>query len=123
MDQQRLLMGPGPSNVAPQVLEALGRPLLGHLDPDFLTLLDETTDRLREIFRTNNRMTFAVSGTGSAGMEAALVNLLEPGDEAIVCVNGVFGGRMNEVASRAGAKVVAVEAPWGEAIDAALVRE
>lgn len=123
MSRQRLLMGPGPSNVAPQVLEALGRPLLGHLDPDFLTLLDETSERLREIFRTRNRMTFAVSGTGSAGMEAALVNILEPGDEAVVCVNGVFGGRMAEVATRAGAKVVPIEAAWGEAIDVVYVRE
>ncbi len=123
MKHQRLLMGPGPSNVAPQVLEALGRPLLGHLDPEFLTILDEVAERLRQVFATSNRMSFAVSGTGSAGMEAALVNLLEPGDEAVVCVNGVFGGRMSEVATRAGAKVVPVESPWGEAIDADQMRD
>jgi len=114
---QRLLMGPGPSNAAPEVLEALGRPLLGHLDPLFLQILDEIADRLRTVFRTSNRMTFAVSGTGSAGMEAALVNVLEPGDEVIVAVNGVFGGRMGDVASRAGAKVVKVEAEWGRIIE------
>lgn len=111
-------MGPGPSNVHPEVLRALGRPITGHLDPEFLTTLDEIGDRLREVFRTRNRMTFAVSGTGSAGMEAALVNVLEPGDGAVVCVNGVFGGRMADVATRAGASVETVEAPWGEAIRA-----
>jgi len=113
----RLLMGPGPSNVPPEVLQALAKPITGHLDPSFLTLLDEVADRLRAVFATDNRMTFAVSGTGSAGMEAALVNLLEPGDEAIVCVNGAFGGRMAEIASRAGATVVRVETEWGEVID------
>lgn len=120
---ERLLMGPGPSNAAPEVLEALSRPLLGHLDPDFLAILDDVAAMLRETFRTPNRMTFAVSGTGSAGMEAALVNLLEPTDEAIVCVNGVFGARMTDVATRAGATVVAVEAPWGEPITADAVRD
>ncbi|MEX2538268.1 MAG: alanine--glyoxylate aminotransferase family protein [Actinomycetota bacterium] len=118
MSAERLLMGPGPSNVSPEVLQALGRPLVGHLDPSFLVLLDEVSERLRTVFATQNRMTFAVSGTGSAGMEAALVNILEPGDKAIVCVNGVFGGRMAEVASRAGAGVVRVESPWGEIIRA-----
>ncbi len=122
MPTERLLMGPGPSNVAPEVLQALGRPLVGHLDPSFLTLLDEVSERLRQVFSTSNRMTFAVSGTGSAGMEAALVNVLEPGDKAIVCVNGVFGGRMTEVASRAGAEVVRVETDWGEIIRAQDVR-
>ena len=121
----RLLMGPGPSNVPPEVLEALSRPLVGHLDPTFLDTLDRCAQRLRDVFRTHNRLTFAVSGTGSAGMEAAFVNVLEPGDVAVVCVNGVFGGRMADVASRAGADVVRVEAPWGEpvtadAVDAAL---
>lgn len=114
---ERLLMGPGPSNAAPEVLEALGRPLLGHLDPEFLQILDEIAERLRAVFRTNNRMTFAVSGTGSAGMEAALVNVLEPGDEVIVGVNGVFGGRMCDVGTRAGAKVVRVESEWGRIIE------
>jgi alanine-glyoxylate transaminase/serine-glyoxylate transaminase/serine-pyruvate transaminase len=120
---ERLLMGPGPSNAAPEVLEALSRPLLGHLDPDFLAILDDVAAMLRTVFATSNRMTFAVSGTGSAGMEAALVNLLEPGDEAIVCVNGVFGTRMTDVASRAGATVAKVEAPWGEPIPSNAVRD
>jgi alanine-glyoxylate transaminase/serine-glyoxylate transaminase/serine-pyruvate transaminase len=110
-------MGPGPSNVPPDVLEALAKPITGHLDPAFLKLLDEVAERLRLIFQTQNRMTFAVSGTGSAGMEAALVNVLEPGDTAIVCVNGVFGGRMAEIASRAGAEIVRVETEWGKIID------
>jgi alanine-glyoxylate transaminase/serine-glyoxylate transaminase/serine-pyruvate transaminase len=113
---QRLLMGPGPSNVAPEVLEALAKPITGHLDPEFLQVLDEIADRLRVVFQTANRMTFAVSGTGSAGMEAALVNVLEPGDTAIVCVNGAFGGRMAEIASRAGASVVRLETKWGAVI-------
>lgn len=114
---ERLLLGPGPSNVAPEVLQALSRPLVGHLDPEFLAILDETSDRLRAVFRTSNRLTFAVSGTGSAGMEAALVNLLEPGDAAVIGVNGVFGERMADVASRTGARVVRVEAPWGRTIE------
>jgi alanine-glyoxylate transaminase / serine-glyoxylate transaminase / serine-pyruvate transaminase len=123
MTLARLLMGSGPSNPSPEVLEALGRPMLGLLDPEFVAILEEVSERLRLVFRTSNRMTFAVSGTGSAGMEAALVNLLEPGDEAIVCSNGVFGGRMTDVASRAGATVVAVEAAWGSPIDIAAVRD
>jgi alanine-glyoxylate transaminase/serine-glyoxylate transaminase/serine-pyruvate transaminase len=116
-------MGPGPSNVAPEVLQALGRPITGHLDPDFLSMLDEIAERLREIFRTANRMTFAVSGTGSAGMEAALVNVLEPDDELIVGVNGVFGERLADIGTRAGASIVRVEAPWGEPIQADAVIE
>jgi alanine-glyoxylate transaminase/serine-glyoxylate transaminase/serine-pyruvate transaminase len=120
---ERLLMGPGPSNVPPEVLQALARPLHGHLDPEFLAVLDRVAEGLRRVFRTSNRMTFAVSGTGSAGMEAALVNLTEPGDEVVVCVNGVFGGRMCDVASRAGATVVRIEADWGRAIETTAVRE
>jgi alanine-glyoxylate transaminase/serine-glyoxylate transaminase/serine-pyruvate transaminase len=113
----RLLLGPGPSNPYPEVAAAFARPLLGHLDPDFLTILDETCDRLRTVFRTTNALTLPISGTGSAGMEACFVNLLEPGDTAIVGVNGVFGERMCEVARRAGAEVVRVDAPWGSALD------
>jgi alanine-glyoxylate transaminase/serine-glyoxylate transaminase/serine-pyruvate transaminase len=119
----RLLMGPGPSNVAPEVLEAMSRPLVGHLDPAFIAIMDETTDLLRSTFRTANRMTFPVSGTGSAGMEAALVNVLEPGDTAVICRNGVFGTRMTEVATRAGAKVVNIDADWGRAIDPSAAAE
>jgi alanine-glyoxylate transaminase / serine-glyoxylate transaminase / serine-pyruvate transaminase len=114
---ERLLLGPGPSNPYPEVAPALVRPLLGHLDPEFLALLDDTAARLRAVFRTQNRLTLPVSGTGSAGMEACFVNLLEPGDTAIVGVNGVFGERMCEVARRCGADVVRIEEPWGRAID------
>jgi alanine-glyoxylate transaminase / serine-glyoxylate transaminase / serine-pyruvate transaminase len=110
-------MGPGPSNIYPEVSAALGRPLLGHLDPEFLTVLDETCDRLRLVFRTENALTFPVSATGSGGMETAFVNFVRPGDVVVVGVNGLFGMRMCEVARRLGAEVVAVEAPWGEPID------
>jgi len=113
----RLLLGPGPSNVAPTVLEAMGMPLLGHLDPDFLRMMEEIKQMLRAAFLTQNHMTFPVSGTGSAGMEFCLVNLLEPGDEIVVGVNGVFGNRMAEVAGRCGAVVTKVEAPWGRIIE------
>jgi alanine-glyoxylate transaminase/serine-glyoxylate transaminase/serine-pyruvate transaminase len=113
----RLLLGPGPSNPYPEVMEAFQRPVLGHLDPDFLVVLDEIADRLRIVFQTANALTLPVSGTGSAGMEACFVNLLEPGDTAIVGVNGVFGERMCDVARRAGAEVVRVEAQWGRPID------
>jgi alanine-glyoxylate transaminase/serine-glyoxylate transaminase/serine-pyruvate transaminase len=112
-----LLLGPGPSNPYPEVMEAFQRPVLGHLDPDFLVVLDEIADRLRAVFKTENALTLPISGTGSAGMEACFVNLLEPGDTAIIGVNGVFGERMCEVAKRCGAEVVRVEQPWGRAID------
>jgi alanine-glyoxylate transaminase/serine-glyoxylate transaminase/serine-pyruvate transaminase len=102
-------------------MEAFQRPVLGHLDPDFLTVLDEIADRLRAAFKTNNALTLPISGTGSAGMEACFVNLLEPGDAAIIGVNGVFGERMCEVARRCGAEVVRVEQPWGRAIDPQLL--
>lgn len=114
---ERLLLGPGPSNPYPEVMEALSRPVLGHLDPEFLALLDETCDRLRTAFSTSNPLTLPISGTGSAGMEACFVNLVEPGDVVIVGVNGVFGERMCEVASRCGADVVRVEEEWGRPID------
>ncbi len=114
---ERLLLGPGPSNPYPEVMEAFQRPVLGHLDPDFLLVLDEIADRLRAVFKTDNALTLPISGTGSAGMEACFVNLVEPGDTAIIGVNGVFGERMCEVARRAGASVIRVEQPWGRAID------
>lgn len=113
----RLLMGPGPSNPYPEVAAALARPVLGHLDPDFLALLDETNERLRQVFGTTNALTLPVSGTGSAGMEASFVNFVRAGDPVVIGVNGVFGERMCEVADRAGAEVVRVEAPWGRAIE------
>lgn len=110
-------MGPGPCNPYPEAVEALGRPMLGHLDPQFVELLDETCDRLRQVFRTQNPATLPLSGTGSAGMEAAFVNLVTPGDVVVVGVNGVFGERMCDVAGRCGAEVVRVEAPWGQPIE------
>lgn len=114
---QRLLLGPGPSPVDPCVLRAMSDPLLGHLDPLFLSLMDEVQDLLRYVFETRNRLTIPVSGTGSAGMEAALVNLLEPGDTAVVGINGVFGERMFDIVERTGAQAVAVRAEWGRPLD------
>src|SRR5512143_3701259 len=113
----RLLLGPGPSMVHPRVLRAMSTPLLGHLDPKFLEIMNEVQAQLRAAFRTQNPFTIAVSGTGSAGMEAALVNLLEPGDTAVVVVAGVFGGRMADIVGRCGAKLVKIEIPWGEVCD------
>ena len=110
-------MGPGPSNVAPSVLKAMSLPLLGHLDPAFVKMMDEIKAMLRVVFQTKNDLTFPVSGTGSAGMEFCCVNLIEPGDEVIIGVNGVFGGRLADVAERCGAKVTKVEAPWGRIIE------
>src|SRR5439155_9018970 len=110
---ERMLFGPGPSDVAPSVLEAMARPVVGHLDPAFVALLDEIGSMLRSVFRTTNDVTFAVSGTGSAGMEMALVNVLEPGNRAVIGVAGVFGERMAEIARRGGARVDTVEAAWG----------
>ena len=112
----RLLLGPGPSNPYPEAMEALSRPVLGHLDPEYLQVVGEIGDRLRAVFRTANPVTLPVSGTGSAGMEACLASLLEPGDTAIVGVNGYFGERICEVSARGGAEVVRVEAPWGQAM-------
>lgn len=114
---ERLLLGPGPSNPYPEAVAGLCRPLLGHLDPEFLEVLDETCERLRAIFGTSNRLTLPLSGTGSAGMEASLVNLVGPGDVVVVGVNGLFGERMCDVAQRAGATVVPVRAPWGRPLD------
>lgn len=119
---ERVLLGPGPSGVSQRVLEALAKPTLGHLDPEFLDLMDDTGRLLRRVFRTQNPLTLAVSGTGSAGMEACIANLVERGDEVIVCVHGVFGARMKDVAERYGATVHVVEAPWGESIDPEAVR-
>src|ERR1700722_4872169 len=113
----RLLMGPGPSNSYPEVTMALAGPVLGHLDPQFLAMLDRTNDRLREVFATGNELTLPLSGTGSAGMEASFVNFVRPGDPVVIGVNGVFGERMCEVADRVGAQVVRVDAPWGTSID------
>ena len=113
----RILMGPGPGNPYPEVIEAFSRPVMGHLDPEFIVLLDETNDRLRQVFRTQNPLTFPVSATGSAGMEATIVNTVGPGDTIVIGINGVFGERMCDVASRCGADVVRVEAEWGMTLD------
>ena len=113
---ERILLGPGPSPVPSRVLRALGAPTLGHLDPQYLTIMDEVCEMLRQVFQTKNALTFPVSGTGMAGMECIATNLIEPGDEVIVCVNGVFGGRMKDVMERCGATVHTVEAAWGEVI-------
>jgi alanine-glyoxylate transaminase/serine-glyoxylate transaminase/serine-pyruvate transaminase len=107
-------MGPGPSEIAPRVLAAMAAPTVGHLDPYFLQIMDELQTMLRQVFRTENRLTLAVSGTGSAGMEACIVNLVEPGDRMLIGVNGVFGGRMADVARRCGGEVTTIERPFGE---------
>lgn len=119
----RILMGPGPSDVPPAVLQAMAMPLLGHLDPAFLEIMNDIMDQLRILFGTSNRLTLPMSGTGSAGMETAMVNVLEPGDTIIIGVCGVFGQRMVDVAQRCGATVIPVEAAWGEAIDPVRVKE
>ncbi len=114
---ERKLCGPGPSNPYPEATAALSLPLLGHLDPAFLAIMDETCDRLREVWGTANRRTLPISATGSAGMEAAFVNTVHPGDVVVVAVNGLFGKRMCDVAARCGAEVVAVEHEWGTPVD------
>jgi alanine-glyoxylate transaminase/serine-glyoxylate transaminase/serine-pyruvate transaminase len=113
----RVLMGPGPGNPHPEVMSALTRPVVGHLDPAFLAVLDETNERLRRVFRTTNALTFPLSGTGSAGMEACFVNVVEPGAPVVIGVNGVFGARMCDVAARCGADVVRVDVPWGRPVE------
>ena len=118
----RLLMGPGPSDVHPRVLEAMSRPTIGHLDGQFLEILNDIRDMLQAVFQTHNPLTLAVSGTGSAGMETCVVNLIEPGEKMLVCIAGVFGMRMQDVAERAGADVTAIEVPWGQVFDPEQVR-
>jgi len=113
----RTLMGPGPSDVHPRILEALARPTIGHLDPAFITMMDELKELLQYALQTGNAMTMPISAPGSAGMETCFVNLVEPGDKVIVCQNGVFGGRMKENVERCGGIAVMVEDAWGEAID------
>jgi len=114
---RRLLLGPGPSLVHPRVLRALSAPLLGHLDPVFLGVMNEIQSSLRRVFETQHPFTIAVSGTGSAGMEASIVNLIEPGDAVLVGVNGVFGTRLASVVDRCGGKAICIEAPWGDCIE------
>ncbi len=119
----RFLMGPGPSDVHPAVLKAMATPLVGHLDPEFIQIMDGIKDMLRQLFVTENDLTFAVSATGSAGMETCFVNLLEPGDEALVCVNGVFGNRMCDIVERCGANLIRVDAPWGKPVEPEMVKK
>ena len=114
---KRILLGPGPSPVDDRILSAMAAPVLGHLDPLFLQCMDDVQSLLRYVFETENRVTIPISATGSAGMEAALVNVIEPGDEVVVCIHGVFGERMRDIVERSGAKAIVVEAKWGEAID------
>ena len=111
---KRILMGPGPSDIHPRVLEAIGKDTVGHLDPFYLETMNEMQNMLRALMKTENPLTFAVSATGSAGRETAVVNSIEPGDNMLVCINGVFGNRMTDVAERAGANVSTIEKPWGE---------
>ena len=118
----RTLMGPGPSDVSPRVLSAMARPTIGHLDPEFIRMMDETKGMLKNLFKTNNELTMPVSAPGSAGMEACFVNLVEPGDKVIVCQNGVFGGRMKENVQRFGGEVILVEDSWGTAVDVEKVK-
>ncbi len=119
----RVLLGPGPSPVEDRVLAAMAAPVLGHLDPLFLRCMDEIQEMLRYVFETENRVTIPISATGSAGMEAALVNVIEPGDELVVCIHGVFGDRMRDIVERAGGRPVVVRAEWGHAIDRQLIEQ
>lgn len=110
----RILLGPGPSSVSPRVLKAMSTPLIGHLDPEFIIIMNEIQEMLRHVFQTKNNLTIPVSGTGSAGMEAALCNFIEPGDNVLIAVNGYFGERLIDMASRYGANIDRIDVPWGE---------
>jgi alanine-glyoxylate transaminase/serine-glyoxylate transaminase/serine-pyruvate transaminase len=118
---ERILMGPGPSNVHYRVYRALATPIIGHLDPEFMKLMDEICDMLRAVFQTKNRLTIPISGTGSSGMETSFVNVIEPGDKAVIGVNGVFGERMVDVATRCGGEVIRIDEEWGNIIDPARI--
>lgn len=119
----RVLLGPGPSDTHPRVLAALARPTVGHLDPYYLRIMDEMQSMLRAVFRTENQLTMAISGTGSAGQDAAVLNLVEPGDKVLICINGVFGMRLADMAARAGGEVTKLERPWGEVFTVAEAKE
>lgn len=120
---QRILMGPGPSGAHPRVVKAMGAPLLGHLDPEFLRIMDECRVMLRQVMRTDNDVTFATPGTGTSGMEAAVMNLVEPGDRVVCGICGYFGERMAQMAERAGGEVTRVNAPWGSPVDPEAIRK
>lgn len=115
--EPRILLGPGPSMADPRVLQAMAKPLIGHLDPRFIEIMNEVQELLRFVFQTKNDLTIPISGTGSAGMEAALCNFIEPGDKVLIAVNGYFGERMSEMASRYGAQIERIERPWGEVFE------
>ena len=119
----RLLLGPGPSDAHPRVLSVMSTPLLSHLDPQFLDIMAETQGMIRQAYRTTNRLTFPISATGTAGMETCLVNLIEPGDKAVVGTIGYFGNRMVDIAGRCGAEVTVLDAPWGQVIDPDRIRD
>jgi alanine-glyoxylate transaminase/serine-glyoxylate transaminase/serine-pyruvate transaminase len=119
----RILMGPGPCNVDPRVMLAMAKPLLGHLDPDFIRIMHQVQDLLRNVFATRNPLTIPISGTGTAGMEAAFVNVVEPGDKVLICVNGFFGERMVEIAGRCGAEVKKFDRAWGKPFEPADVEK
>jgi len=114
---KRDLFGPGPTNVPDSILQALSLPTIGHLDPAFLGIMDEVGERLRHCFQTSNSLTFVLSAPGSIGMETSFVNLLEPGDKVVVCINGVFGGRMKDICERVGAQVITIDNEWGTPVD------
>ena len=118
----RTLMGPGPSDVSPRVLAAMARPTIGHLDPEFIRMMDEVKGMLKKLFKTENELTLPVSAPGSAGMEACFVNLVEPGDKVIVCQNGVFGGRMKENVERFGGECILIQDEWGAPVDVEKVK-
>ena len=120
---RRVLMGPGPSDVPARVLQAMSAPCIGHLDPYFLEVMNQTQELLRFVLQTENALTIPVSGTGSAGMETCFVNLVEPGDEVAVCVNGVFGTRMADIVNRLGGRLIQIDAEWGRAMDPEAVRQ
>jgi alanine-glyoxylate transaminase/serine-glyoxylate transaminase/serine-pyruvate transaminase len=119
----RIMLGPGPSMVDARVLRAMATPVVGHLDPDFIKVMDDTQELLRYVFQTKNEITIPISGTGTSGMETALCNFIEPGDNVLVAVSGYFGERLVDMASRYGAEVDRIDQPWGEAFDPAEVEE
>jgi len=120
---ERLLLGAGPSNIDPRVLRALSFPIVGHLDPYFMEVMDDTVELLRYAFKTKNQITFPISGTGSAGMESAICNVVERGDEIVACINGFFGERIREIIDRCGGRSIEVRAPWGKIIEKEAVEE
>ena len=120
---QKVLLGPGPSTVHPRVLQALANPVMGHLDPAFFQVMDDVCEMLREVFHTENKMTLPISSTGTGAMETACVNIIEPGDQVLVCRNGYFGNRLADIAERCGATVHLMDTPWGKAVDPQMLRD